>query len=452
MQNSTLFGKTYFIRTFGCQMNMHDSERVSGLLDSCGCLEVADPADADIVVFMTCCVREAADTRLYGQCSSCKSLPVPPGGRRVIAVGGCIAQRDGAGLLTNLDNVDVIFGTASIAHVAELLEQAFADGEAHVRCEERDDTPATAMPWHRAERYRAWVPIMTGCNNFCSYCIVPFVRGREKSRDMDEIVDEVTGLARVGVREITLLGQNVNSYGRDLFGAPRFAELLRRLGDTGIERIFFTSSHPKDLLPETIDAMAEVPAVMPQLHLAVQSGSSRILKLMNRKYTREQYLDLIDRVRDRIPDIALSTDIIVGFPGETEEDFLETLSLAERVGYAQAFTFIYSRREGTPAARIADDTPREVILDRFNRLVHVIEDSAYAFNQHDLGHVVPVLVEGTSKKDETKLLGKSPKNQTVHAPLPVGVRIEDLIGRIVDVKVDDARTWYLSGTVVGSPR
>ena len=452
MHNSILSGKTYFIRTFGCQMNMHDSERVSGLLDSCGCLEVAQPADADIVVFMTCCVREAADTRLYGQCSSCKSLPEPPGGRRVIAVGGCIAQRDGAGLLTNLDNVDVIFGTASIAHVAELLEQAFEDGQSHVRCEERDETPATAMPWHRAENYRAWVPIMTGCNNFCSYCIVPYVRGREKSRDMNEIVDEVTGLARIGVREITLLGQNVNSYGRDLFGAPRFAELLRRLGDTGIERIFFTSSHPKDLLPETIDAMAEVPSVMPQLHLAVQSGSSRILKLMNRRYSREQYLDLIDRVRDRIPDIALSTDIIVGFPGETEEDFLQTLSLAERVGYAQAFTFIYSRREGTPAARIADDTPREVILDRFNRLVHVIEDGAYAFNQHDLDTVVPVLVEGTSKKDESRLLGKSPKNQTVHAPLPAGVRIDDLIGRIVDVKVDRARTWYLSGTVVGSAR
>lgn len=452
MHTSILSGKTYFIRTFGCQMNMHDSERVSGLLDSCGALEVAGPEDADIVIFMTCCVREAADTRLYGQCSSCKSLPAPPSGRRVVAVGGCIAQRDGAGLLTNLDNVDVIFGTHSIAHVAELLEEAFTDGERHLRCEETDAQPATSMPWRRAESYRAWVPIMTGCNNFCSYCIVPYVRGREKSRDMDEIVDEVTGLARVGAREITLLGQNVNSYGRDLFGAPRFAELLRRLGDTGIERIFFTSSHPKDLLPETIDAMAEVPAVMPQLHLAVQSGSSRILKLMNRRYTREQYLDLIDRVRDRIPDIALSTDIIVGFPGETEEDFLETLSLAERVGYAQAFTFIYSRREGTPAARIADDTPREAILDRFNRLVKVIEGSAYAFNQHDLDTVVPVLVEGTSKKDATKLLGKSPKNQTVHAPLPEGMRVDDLVGRIVDVKVDTARTWYLSGSVVGQPR
>lgn len=450
MQTSNLFGKTYFIRTFGCQMNMHDSERVGGLLDSCGCLEVAQPEDADIVIFMTCCVREAADTRLYGQCSSCKSLPEAPSGKRVIAVGGCIAQRDGAGLLTNLDNVDVIFGTHSITHVAELIDRAFAEGSSQVMCEESDPCAATSMPWHRAESYRAWVPIMTGCNNFCSYCIVPYVRGREKSRSFDEIVDEVTGLVRMGVREITLLGQNVNSYGRDLFGEPRFAELLRAVGDTGIERIFFTSSHPKDLLPQTIDAMAEVPAVMPQLHLAVQSGSSRILKLMNRRYTREQYLDLIDRVRDRIPDIALSTDIIVGFPGETEEDFEQTLSLAEQVGYAQAFTFIYSKRAGTPAAEIDDPTPRDVILERFNRLVKVIEDSAYAFNQRELHAVVPALVEGTSKKDSSILLGKSPKNQTVHAPIPEGMSIDELVGKIVDVKVDRARTWYLSGTVVGS--
>lgn len=277
---SILSGKTYFIRTFGCQMNLHDSERVSGLLDSLGCLQALDPKDADIVIFMTCCVREAADTRLYGQCSSCKSLPASPSGRRVVAVGGCIAQRDGEGLLTNLDNVDVIFGTHSIAHVGDLLADAFADGDRHVRVEEIDSGAATDMPWHRETAYHAWVPIMTGCNNFCSYCIVPYVRGREKSRPMEEIVDEVTGLVRQGVRSVTLLGQNVNSYGRDHGSAPRFAELLRRVGETGVERIYFTSSHPKDLLPETIDAMAEVPAVMPQLHLAVQSGSSRILKLM----------------------------------------------------------------------------------------------------------------------------------------------------------------------------
>lgn len=452
MQNSILNGKTYFIRTFGCQMNLHDSERVSGLLDSLGCLEVSGPEDADIVIFMTCCVREAADTRLYGQCSSCKSLPAPPSGRRVVAVGGCIAQRDGEGLLKNLDNVDVVFGTDSIAHVGDLIADVFESGGSRVRCIEGDTGVATDMPWHRATSYHAWVPIMTGCNNFCSYCIVPYVRGREKSRSFEQIVDEVTGLVRAGVREITLLGQNVNSYGRDSFGSPRFAELLRAVGETGVERIFFTSSHPKDLLPETIDAMAEVPSVMPQLHLAVQSGSNRILKLMNRKYTREHYLDLIERVRGRIPDIALSTDIIVGFPGETEEDFEQTISLAQEARYAQAFTFIYSKRAGTPAAEMPNDTPREVILERFNRLVKVVEGTAYDFNQKDLHTKVPMLIEGTSKKDPSMLQGKSPKNQTVHAPVPAGANPAELLGRIVDVEVDTAKTWYLSGSIVGDMR
>ncbi len=433
-------------------MNMHDSERVSGLLDSMGCLESPDREHADIIVFMTCCVREAADTRLYGQCSSCKSLPPSPSGKRVIAVGGCIAQRDGEGLLTNLDNVDVIFGTHSITHVGELIADAFEDDKTHVRTLESENAAATSMPWHRAASYSAWVPIMTGCNNFCSYCIVPYVRGREKSRSFEEIVDEVTGLARMGVREVTLLGQNVNSYGRDSHGKPRFAELLRAVGQTGVERIFFTSSHPKDLLPETVDAMADVDAVMPQLHLAVQSGSSRVLKEMNRRYSREDYLGLVDMVRSRIPDIALSTDIIVGFPGETEEDFLQTLSLAETVRYAQAYTFIYSKREGTPAAKVIDNTPREVILNRFDRLVSVIETTANEFNQRDLHTVVPALIEGVSKKEPTVLQGKSPKNQTVHAKIPEGLTIDELIGKIVDVDVDTAKTWYLSGSVVSDAR
>ena len=230
------------------------------------------------------------------------------------------------------------------------------------------------------------------------------------------------------------------------------AAVLRAVGDTGVERIFFTSSHPKDLLPETIDAMAETPAVMPQLHLAVQSGSTRILKEMNRRYTREDYLGLVDRIRNRMPDIALSTDIIVGFPGETEEDFEQTLSLAETVRYAQAYTFIYSKRAGTPAAEIDDPTPHEVILERFNRLVKVIETTAHEYNQVELHTVVPALIEGTSKKNDAVLLGKSPKNQTVHAPIPEGYSIDQLVGKIVDVNVDVAKTWYLSGSVVGEPR
>ena len=452
MGRTVLQGKTYFIRTFGCQMNMHDSERVGGLLDSLGCLEAADPADADIVVFMTCCVREAADTRLYGQCSSCKSLPKPPSGKRVIAVGGCIAQRDGAGLLTNLDNVDVIFGTHAITHVGDLISRAFEEGGRQVRCEESDTGEATEMPWHREVPYHAWIPIQTGCNNFCSYCIVPYVRGRERSRDMDEIVHEVAGLVRQGVRSVTLLGQNVNSYGADSHSAPKFAELLRRVGDTGVERIYFTSSHPKDLLPETLDAMAETPAVMPQLHLAVQSGSSRILKAMNRRYTRERYLELVRMAKEKVPGLALTTDIIVGFPGETEEDFEQTLSLVDEAAFAQAFTFIYSKRAGTPAAKIDDPTPHEVIQERFDRLVKHVEQTAYDFNQNMLHTRVPVLVEGTSKKDANRLQGHSPWNQTVHCPVPDGLEAKDLVGKVLDVDIDVARTWYLAGKSVGDPR
>ncbi|AEB07084.1 RNA modification enzyme, MiaB family [Coriobacterium glomerans PW2] len=448
---SQLEGKTYFVRTFGCQMNLHDSERVAGLLDSCGCLEVETPQEADIVVFMTCCVREAADVRLYGQCSSLKSLSSPPGGRRIVAVGGCIAQRDGRDLLCNLDNVDVVFGTHSIAHVAQLLAAAFEDESPHVRTRDQEKRAATDMPWSRRRTYHAWVPIMTGCNNFCSYCIVPYVRGRERSRPADEVIDEVVGLARSGVREVTLLGQNVNSYGRDSAGRPRFAKLLREVADTGIERIRFTSSHPKDLLPETIEAMADLPAVMPQLHLAVQSGSSRILSLMNRRYSRESYLELIDRVRQRMPEIALSTDIIVGFPGESEDDFEETLSLVRSVRFSQAFTFIYSRRQGTPAAQIEDSTPRDVVLDRYNRLLRVVEQGALENNERDLGRTVPVLIEGSSKKNPDMLQGKSPKNQTVHAPVPDTADARRFVGSILDVTIKRARTWYLTGSVVGEP-
>ena len=439
-----LAGKTYFIRTFGCQMNQHDSERVSGLLDSYGCLMALDPAHADIVVFMTCCVREAADTRLYGQCNSCKSLPPSPSGKRVVAVGGCIAQRDGEGLLTNVDNVNVIFGTHSIAHVAELIAEAFLDGKRHIRTNEHEDTDAMSMPWHRETQYHAWVPIMTGCNNFCTYCIVPYVRGREKSRPFEEIVDEVTGLVRQGVREITLLGQNVNSYGRDLFGKPRFADLLRAVGDTGVERIFFTSSHPKDLLPETIDAMAETPAVMPQLHLAVQSGSTRILKEMNRRYTREDYLGLVDRIRNRMPDIALSTDIIVGFPGETEEDFEQTLSLAETVRYAQAYTFIYSPRTGTPAAKMEDQIPQEEKSRRLQRLMDVQNVYSLAKNKEMEDHVYDVIVEGPTKNDANHWFGRTTGNKMIIWENDGSVAIGDT----VPVQVDKGQTWVLKGHLV----
>ncbi len=451
--NNSLAGLTYIVKTFGCQMNLHDSERVSGVLGSCGCIEVATPEEADIVVFMTCCVREKADTHLYGQVSATVSMPAPPSGRRLVAIGGCIAQRDGANIREHMKNVDVVFGTRAIASLPTLLSEALAGGE-EVKADVSEDDPgfSTDLPSKRDDAWHAWVPIMTGCNNFCSYCIVPYVRGRERDRVFEDVVDEVKKLKEDGVREVCLLGQNVNSYGRQRYGEPRFAELLRAVGETGIERIRFTSSHPKDLSDETIAAMAETPAVMPQLHLAVQSGSTRVLKAMNRHYTREDYIALAGRIKAAMPDIALSTDIIVGFPGETEEDFEETLSLVREVGFASAFTFIYSKRPGTPAAKIDDPTPREVIQERFDRLAELVADLAHEANQVELGQEVEALVEGTSKRDANVLVGHSPKNKTVHFECPEGTDPESLIGKLVTVKVEEAKTWYLRGPMVGEAR
>jgi tRNA-2-methylthio-N6-dimethylallyladenosine synthase len=454
-RTSVLEGKTYHVKTFGCQMNLHESERVSGLLDSCGCVNVATPDEADIVVFMTCCVREKADERLYGQVSAMVSAPKPPCGRRVVAIGGCVAQRDGERIREHMPAADVVFGTQALGNLPALLEEAFSDPsgrELVVDTAELYDGFSTDLPSRREDFFHAWVPIMYGCDNFCSYCIVPYVRGRERSRAMEDVVDECARLVDDGVREICLLGQNVNSYGRSIYGKPRFAELLRLVGETGVERIRFTSSNPKDLSDDVIRAMATTKAVMPHLHLAVQSGSDRILKAMNRKYTARDYLDLVSRLRAGIDGLALSTDLIVGFPGETEEDFQDTLRLVREVGFSSAYTFIYSRREGTPAARIPDDTPHEVIQDRFDRLADLVADLAHEANQPFLGRTVEVLVEGPSRRDDAVMVGHSPWNQTVHFPVPEGMEQDALVGKMVDVEVSEARTWYLRGQMVGDPR
>ena len=452
MAHSLLVGKTYNVVTFGCQMNLHESERVSGLLDESGCIAVATPAEADIVVYMTCTVREKADDHLYGAVTNLVSAPVPPCGRRVVAVGGCIAQRDGERLREMMPNVDVVFGTQALASLPPLLEDVFSEeGSFGVDVSEPYDSFSTSLPTRRAQRFHAWVPIMYGCDNFCTYCIVPHVRGRERSREMADIVAECERLVADGVREITLLGQNVNSYGRNIYGEPRFAELLRQVDATGIERLRFTSSNPKDLSADVISAMAETPCVMPQLHLAVQSGSTRILKAMNRRYTRDDYLRLVSDIREAMPDISLSTDIIVGFPGEQEQDFLDTLSLVREVGFSSAYTFIYSRRAGTPAAKMIDDTPHEVIQERFERLAELVAELAHTANEPFAGQVVETLVEGVSKRNAQVMVGHSPRMQTVHFDLPVGVSSESLVGTMCDIQVDEARTWYLRGQLVGDP-
>ena len=450
---------TYHLCTFGCQMNKHDSERIAGMLDALGALPVNETTDADIVVYMTCCVREAADTRLFGQVASIKNLPSSDGSakQRIIAIGGCIGQRDGEKLVEKFPHIDVVFGTHNIARFPDLLAAALEGRGAQIevytdadRAAGRHEVQATSLPSHREQQWHAWLPIMTGCNNFCSYCVVPYVRGREKSRALDDIISEAEALKKDGVREITLLGQNVNSYGRDLCGTSQFAAVLHAVAKTGIERIRFATSHPKDLSDETIAAFAEIPACMPALHLPVQSGSDAVLKLMNRHYTAEHYLELIEKVRAACKasgkgEVAFSTDIIVGFPGETERDFEATMDLVNAVGFTQAFTFIYSRREGTPAASMEDTIPREVIQQRFDRLVNLVQQSAFDRNKAELNTVREVLFEGASKRDASMLSGRSPKNQTVHVPLPEGARSDDFAGRIIPVHITETRTWYLRG-------
>ena len=443
-----LGGMTYWQRTFGCQMNENDAERVAGMLETAGALPVATIEEADLAVFITCCVREKAELRLMGQVASIKNVPNAHEAKRIIAVGGCIGQLEGATLRESLPHVDIVFGTHNLGHLVDLIELRLSTGEPQVETIDANDGFSSDLPVRREKPWHAWVPIMTGCDNFCSYCIVPYVRGRETSRPIESIAAELAGLSSEGIREVTLLGQNVNSYGRDLYGRPRFAEVLALAGQSGVERVRFVTSHPKDLLPETIEAMAAYETIMPQLHLPLQSGSDRILRAMNRSYTVERYLGLVRDLRRACPDISLSTDIIIGFPGETEEDFLATLDVVERVGYGQMFRFIYSKRPGTPAASIPDDTPREVLQERFERLEKVAQQSSLAENNREVGRIVPVLVEGSSRRDDRVLDGKSPRLQTVHARLADGMRIEDLIGRIVDVHVESATTNYLQGTLV----
>ena len=441
-----LAGMTYWQQTFGCQMNENDAERVAGMLEAAGALPVSTIAEADVAVFLTCCVREKADTRLMGQVASVKNVPpAHPGRKRLIAVGGCIGQRDGAKLHEALHHVDVVFGTHNLGHLVRLLVQCMESGEPVVETLEANDGFSSELPLRREKPWHAWVPIMTGCDNFCTYCIVPYVRGREMSRTLESIELELAGLAAQGVQEVTLLGQNVNSYGRDLYGTPRFSEVLAMAATCGVPRVRFVTSHPKDLLPETIETMARYSNIMPQLHLPLQSGSDAILRRMNRTYDSARYLSLVEQLRAAIPGISLSTDIIVGFPGETARDFQATYDVVEQVGYGQAFTFIYSKREGTPAASMPDDTPHEVIQERFDRLVDLVQRQAHEQNAKELGATLPVLVESASKRDATMLAGKSPKNQTVHAPLPAGKSAADYVGSIVDVRITQARTWYLNG-------
>ena len=430
--------KRYHVTTFGCQMNAHDSERIKGMLESLGLGEAPSQADADVLVFNTCTIREKPDTKLaaYLGDAGARKRENPD---LVVAVGGCYAEAQQERIFELYPQVDVAFGPGSIPHLGEWIG---AGGEAPRGRFGTHEHFAGDLPMHRERAFSAWVQVSMGCNSKCSYCIVPAVRGREQSRRPGEIVAEVTRLAADGVKEVTLLGQNVNSWGRDLRPGldTEFGELLRACDAVdGIERIRFTSPHPKDFRDPVIAAMAECDAVCEHIHLPLQSGSSRLLKLMRRTYDRERYLKLVAKLRDAIPGLALGTDIIVGFPGETEDDFQETLEVVEHVRYDSAYTFIYSPRRGTEAAELPDQIADELKHERLERLVDVVQRIAAERNAERVGTVEEVLVEGSSRTDATLLRGRTRGNVTV-------VFTGDAApGELVDVEIAAATSTTLRG-------
>ena len=447
--------RSYFIRTFGCQMNEHDSERLAGLLVSDGLQPAASMEEADVVVLNTCCIRENADRRLYGTLGRLKELVDQKPGLQ-IAVGGCLAQKDRELIQQKVGWVDVVFGTHNLTSAPGLLRRAQEEGPVlEILDAPAPESPADALLGPGAVRelpYAAWVNIQTGCDNSCAFCIVPSVRGPEVSRPMDDIVAEVAQLARGGVSEVTLLGQNVNSYGRDLTKRrPLFAELLSAVGAVnGIGRVRFTSPHPKDLRPETIEAMANTPEVCEQLHLPLQSGSDRVLRAMRRGYTVPRYLERLAAARAAIDDLAVTTDIIVGFPGETEEDFEDTLAVCADAGYDSAFTFIFSPRPGTRAAAMESDfVPAEVVAARFDRLKTVIDRSALARHQARVGRSEEVLVEGVSRRDEAMLSGRTRQGKLVHFAAGADPAAAPSPGALARVTITAGHPHHLSGRLEG---
>jgi len=434
--------KTYEVRTYGCQMNVHDSERLSGLLETAGYTAATDQTP-DLVVFNTCAVRENADNKLYGNLGHIASVKADNPGMQ-IAVGGCLAQKDRDTITKRAPYVDVVFGTHNIGSLPVLLERARIAEESQVEILEALEVFPSTLPTKRDSVFAAWVSISVGCNNTCTFCIVPALRGKEKDRRPGEILAEVEALVADGVVEVTLLGQNVNSYGVEFGDKQAFSKLLRACGQIeGLERVRFTSPHPKDFTDDVIAAMAETPTVMPQLHMPLQSGSDAILKSMRRSYRSEKYLRIIDDVRTSLPKAAITTDIIVGFPGETEDDFLETIDVVRRAKFTGAFTFQYSKRPGTPAADLPDQLPKSVVQERYERLVEVVNEVAWDEAKKQEGQVVELLVaDHEGKKDGAthRLTGRARDNRLVHfTPGTHDVRPGDM----VEVRITYAAPHHL---------
>ena len=449
MTDTVMAPRTYEVRTFGCQMNVHDSERLSGSLEAAGYVR-AEGVEADIVVINTCAVRENADNKLYGTLGHLASRKREHEGMQ-IAVGGCLAQKDKSVILERAPWVDVVFGTHNMGALPTLLERARHNEEAQLEILESLDVFPSTLPTRRESTHSAWVSISVGCNNTCTFCIVPSLRGKEKDRRPGDILAEIQAVVDDGAIEVTLLGQNVNSYGVEFGDRQAFSKLLRAAGAIpGLERLRFTSPHPAAFTDDVIDAMAETPTVMPQLHMPLQSGSDRVLKAMRRSYRSERFLGILDRVRARIPNAAISTDIIVGFPGETEEDFQETLRVVEQARFASAFTFQYSIREGTPAATMPDQVPKAIVQERYDRLVALQDRISLEENERLVGSVVDVMVTtGDGKKDgeNRRLSGRAEDARLVHLDLPETVT-PPRPGDIVSVRITRAAPFYLIGSAV----
>ena len=436
--------RTYSVETYGCQMNVHDSERIAGLLDDAGYIPVTEGEQADIVVFNTCAVRENADNKLYGNLSFLAPIKkINPGMQ--IAVGGCLAQKDQSIILKKAPYVDVVFGTHNVGSLPALLERARIEEEAQIEIKEALEHFPSTLPARRLSAFSAWVSVSVGCNNTCTFCIVPTLRGIEKDRSEEDILREIRALVAQGVIEITLLGQNVNAYGVDFGDRQAFAKLLRKCGDIdGLERVRFMSPHPRDFTDDVIEAMAETHNVMPHLHMPLQSGSDRILQSMRRSYRSDRYLKILEKVRSAIPHSSITTDIIVGFPGESEEDFQATLDLCTEAQFAAAYTYQYSIRPGTPAATMPDQISAAVVGERYTRLHEHQQLISLGVNKRAIGKKMRVLVgeyEGRRDARESRLTGKSEDFRLVHFADSSNARAGDF----VDVQITDASAHYLIG-------
>ena len=439
-----LKNKKYFIRTYGCQANIRDEEIISGILNRLGMIKTNNEEECDLAILNTCAVRENAEDKVYGQIGDFKNIKSKNKDLIFMICGCMIEQKHIIDLiLEKFPYVDIMFGTHNIVDLVTLLNKYFAEKKRYVFVSSREGDVFENLPSSRNETYKAFVNISYGCNNFCTYCIVPYTRGRERSRLSKEIIAECKELVEKGYKEITLLGQNVDSYGKDLNNGDTFAKLLDEVASLNISRLRFLTSYPSDFKDNVIDVMAKYPNIMKYLHLPVQSGSDSILKKMGRRYTKEQYLDLVKKIKEKIPEIAISTDIIVGFPNETYEEFLETVDLVKQVGYASAFTFIYSPRKGTPAARLKDDVSYETKVKCFKELVEVLEVDVNKYANSLIDKVIPVLVEGPSKKDPNILTGVSEANKIIHF-----VGDKTLIGKIVNVKITKNHVYSLVGEMV----